>query len=536
MTAYDPLTLAGLIAERAASSPDLDVLTIEGAGVRDDEVRTYAQLWTRARALAAGLLRLGVGPGARIGLLMANHVEFVDTMVACSLAGAVFVPIDPRTRGDKLAYMLRAASCCGVIAADYALPGLGQVRGQLPALHWVVGLPTDEGKATNAMLQSAGVRPYGEVAGTDFNGAVFPGSRADDPMQLIYTSGTTGDPKGIVMTHRRYCETSLIGCRLFGYRPDDRPYSGLSLTHANAQAITLGTSLANGLRCVLSRRFTKSRLWDITRRYGCTTFTLLGGMTTALYAEPARPDDADNPVRFVLSAGMPAAIWRSFEARFGVQVMEFYGAAEGGMTVNPIGVGPVGSIGKPIPTLQYRIVDEQGRDCPRGTPGEILFRAADGTPYHVEYYGDPAASARKCADGWLHMGDVVVEDANGWLYFQYRKGSGIRRNGDFISTAFIEKTIAELPEVNDVYVYGVAAANGAPGEKDVVAAIVPQDPATFQPQALFRECRHRLEANVVPTYIQVLAQIPKTASEKPQDRFLIEALERDPGSVHREAR
>ena len=535
MSAYDPLTLAGLIAERAETQPDLDVLTIEGAGVREDEVRSYARLWAKGRALAAGLTRMGVAPGDKIALLMANHVEFVDAMVACSLSGAIFVPIDPRTRGDKLAYMLKSSSCKGVIAADYALPNLGQVRDELLELRWVVGLPTDEGKATIATLQAAGVRPYGELAGTDANGTVFPGSRADEPMQLIYTSGTTGDPKGIVMTHRRYCETSLIGARLFGYRADERPYSGLSLTHANAQAITLGVSLANGLRCVLSRRFTKSRLWDITRKYGCTTFTLLGGMTTALYAEPVKPDDADNPVRFVISAGMPAAIWEDFERRFGVQVMEFYGAAEGGMTVNPIGVGPVGSIGRTIPTLQHRVVDEDGNDCPPGTPGELLFRHADGSPFKVEYYGEPAASAKKCAGGWLHMGDVVIEDQDGWLYFQFRKGSGIRRNGDFINTAFIEKTIAEHPDVDDVYVYGIPAANGAPGEKDVVAAVVPKDVTTFRPQALFQSCRQRLEANFVPSYVQVLSQIPKTASEKPQDRFLIEALESNPGSVHREA-
>jgi crotonobetaine/carnitine-CoA ligase len=355
-------------------------------------------------------------------------------------------------------------------------------------------------------------------------------------MQLLYTSGTTGDPKAILMMHRRWVENAMLVPRLCNWQPDEKPYSGLSLTHANAQVLTLGASLANGVPCVLSRRFTKSRLWDITRKHRCTTFNLLGGMTTALYSELPKPDDADNPVRFVLSAGMPAAIWENFERRFDVQIMEFYGAAEGGMTFRPIGIGPIGSIGKPIPSLQYRIVDEQGHDVPRGVPGELLFRHADGSPFAVEYFRNPEASAQKCAGGWLHMGDVVVEDDDGWLFFQYRKGSGIRRNGDFINTAFIEKTIAEQPDIDDVYVYGIPAANGAPGEKDVVAAVVPKDPSNFQPQKLFEACRRNLEANAVPSFLQVLPQIPKTASEKPQDRFLIEALAGDPASVHQEAR
>jgi crotonobetaine/carnitine-CoA ligase len=542
VTDYDPLTLAGIVGKWAVERPDFNVLTVEGAGVREDETRNYAQLWDKGRALAAGLRKLCLEPGDMVGTLLANHAEFVDLMVAGSLLGFALVPIDPRTKGDKLIYMLAAAGCKGVIAGDYALPEILAVRERVAGLQWVIGLPTDEGKATTAQLQAVGVRPYGEVAGTEFRGEEFPGSKPDSPMELIYTSGTTGEPKGIVMTHRRYCETSKIAPMLFGFKPDERLYSGLSLTHANAQVITLGTALVNAIPCVLSRRFSKSRLWDITRKYGCTNFTLLGGMTTAIYAEPPRPDDADNPVRSIISAGMPAAIWNEFRRRFSVELLEFYGAAEGGLSANPPNVGPLGSIGKPIATLVHRIVDEEGNDVPADAhgerTGELLFRHKDGTPFKVEYYGNPEASAQKCAGGWLHMGDVVREDKDGWMYFLYRKGNGIRRNGDFINAAFIEKVIAEAPDVDDVYVYGITAANGVPGEKDVVAAVVPKNPdlGAFDVQGLYRLCRQKLEANCVPSYIQLQHQIPKTASEKPQDRYLVEALQSNPAAVHTEAR
>lgn len=534
MTTSCSLNFASLIAGHVSKNPDLEVLTVENGDKSPAQVRSYRQLWQNAHRLAWGLTRQGLQPGDCFALLMANHVEFVEAMLAAAITGTVFVPIDPRARGDKLAFFLNNARCKGVISADYALANLLEVRDRLQHNRWIVLMPTDEGGGD--LADASAVTLYEDALGESGKEHPLVQLDVEAPMQLIFTSGTTGDPKAIVMTHKRYCEAAQMADLVFGYRTDDRPYSGLSLTHANAQLVTLGASLALGLRCVLSRKFTKTRLWDICRHYGCTSFTLLGGMTTALYAEPRRPDDSDNPVRFVISAGMPKAIWEDFEQRFGVQILEFYGAAEGGLTIKPIGVGPVGSIGKVVPSLCYRIVDEAGNDCEPGQPGELLFRPLDRSPSKVEYFGNPEASAKKCAGGWLHMGDVVVEDADGWLFFQYRQGSGIRRNGEFINGAFIEKVIAECPEVDDVYVYGLPASTGVPGEKDVVAAVVPKELPGFDPQQIFRVCRDKLEANFVPSYLQVLAQIPKTASEKPQDRFLLEAFEQDRNSVFQEAR
>ncbi|MBP0632362.1 AMP-binding protein [Cupriavidus sp. AcVe19-1a] len=515
----DELILANLIANRLESEPDRDVLTFDHEG-GPAEVRTYRQLWENGSRIAAALERAGMAPGDRFALLMQNHPEFVDAMVGASISGTVFVPIDPRTRGDKLAYMLRHSGCKGVICADYALQTLMAVRQDVPDLQWIWLLESDSSK----VLPLQGDYPrMADILGA----AVTPQTvRSVDPlapMQIMYTSGTTGDPKGVVMRHARY-GAAAGWAPLFGYVRDDRPYTGLSLTHGNAQIVTLAAALKLGMRAVFSRRFTKSRLWDVARRYGCTTFTLLGGMTTAVYSEPPKANDADNPVRFVISAGMPAAIWESFAKRFDVRIVEFYGAVEGGLSVN-LGEGPVGSIGKPPAFLNVRVVDEQDRDVPANQPGELIFQLANGTPADVAYLHNPDASAKKTRDGWLRMGDIGHRDEQGWLYFDYRIGGGIRHNGDFIQPGEIEKVIAECEDVADVYVYGVPAASGAPGEKDVVAAVVPASGRKLYPQALFAICRQRLSAGMVPTYLQFIAEIPKTASEKPQDRFLLEAFQ-----------
>lgn len=514
------LILAHQIERRAQLDGARDVVTFEN-GDHPDEVRTYRMLWDNGRRVASALTGEGLVKGERFALLLQNHPEFVDTMVGSSVAGTVFVPIDPRTKGDKLVYMLVHSGCRGVVCADYNLAHVIEVLDRAPQVEWiwVVGHPA----AMPFPAHPLRVRSFASVLAVPVPEMAI---QADDPadvMQIMYTSGTTGDPKGVVV---RYLRWGAVGnwTGFFGFTRDDRPYTGLSLTHGNAQLVTLASSLKLGMRAVFSRKFTKSRLWDISRKYGCTTFNLLGGMTTAIYSENPRPDDGDNPVRFVISAGMPAVIWREFEQRFKVKVLEFYGAVEGGLTLNPIGQGPVGSIGKPPPGLEVRIVDEHDQEVGPFQQGEIVFRPAAGPAPAVDYFRNPDASARKTAGGWLRMGDIGHRDADGWLYFDYRIGGGIRHNGEFVQPAFVEKAIAGSPLVTDVFVYGVPAASGAPGEKDVVAAVVLTPGCRFAEAHLFDLCRTHLEASFVPSYFQVVDEIPKTASEKPLERLLHQAF------------
>jgi len=162
----------------------------------------------------------------------------------------------------------------------------------------------------------------------------------------------------------------------------------------------------------------------------------------------------------------------------------------------------------------------------------LRFRI-DGGPFPpVKYHNDPGASARKVVDGWLLSGDIVHMDADGWVFYEYRKGGGIRRNGEFVSPAFVERVLGEHQAVDDVFVYGVPASGGAPGEKDLVAAIVPT--TAFDPVDVFAWARARLERNMIPTWLHVVEQIPKTASEKPQERFLIDAFSSGTATIHSE--
>ncbi|RLQ21048.1 ATP-dependent acyl-CoA ligase [Seongchinamella sediminis] len=526
MSEHNMTILAQLVRHRCdhcADKPLLTFVDIDSQGNFIEETRSYRQLWDNGQRLAAWLSSQGMQPGDAFALVMQNHPEFVDFMVASSILGTVFVPIDPRTRGDKLRYMLDFAECRGAVVPGYAVAAVEDAWSG-SSERWIATLCGTHGEHPGIRAELSRPLPDPQLP---INSVA-----ADAPMQLLYTSGTTGDPKAILSPHARLAVAASLP-DLFGLDQSDCLYTGLSLTHANAQLVTLGMSLNAGIPCVISRKFSKSRLWDITRRYGCTFFNLLGGMTTAIYAEPPRDDDANNPVRKILSAGMPAAIWEDFSRRFGVELFEFYGAAEGGLTFNPTGIGPIGSCGKPPPNLQIAILDENGHPVAPGVAGEICFREADGSCPQVAYFKNQEATDKKLAGGWLHMGDIGHLDQDGWLFFHYRMGGGIRKHGDFINTAFVEKALSECDSVADAYVYGLAVTAGmAPGEKDIVGAVVPADRERFDVGAVFAACREKLDRNSVPDFIQVLDEIPKTASEKPQERFLVEAFENKRSDVY----
>jgi crotonobetaine/carnitine-CoA ligase len=384
--------LAGLIRAWCEQSPDRRILTfvsIDGDGAFREETRSYRELWENGQRLAAWMRSRGMAKGDKFAIVMQNHPEFVDLMIASSILGTVFVPIDPRTRGEKLKYMLEFAECKGAFAGTYALAELNASWGAQDG-RWISTLGEAEGSQSRIGDILADALPAPELA--------IESDDPDEPMQILYTSGTTGDPKAILSSHGRYAVSSTLPA-VFGLNADDCIYTGLSLTHANAQIVSLGMILHAGIRGVVSQKFTKSRLWDITRRYGCTFFNLLGGMTTAIYAEPPREGDSDNPVRLILSAGMPAAIWEDFSRRFGVQLFEFYGAAEGGLTFNPTGIGPVGSCGMAPPSMQLAILDADGSPCKPGEPGEICFREADGSCPDLAYFKNPEATAKKTEGG-----------------------------------------------------------------------------------------------------------------------------------------
>lgn len=511
------------VVEAAAERDPEHVAVVFERGVHPPLSRTFGELAVQSGRLAGVLAQAGLGRGDAVGVMMRNDPAFVETVLALSRLGAVFVPIDPRARGAKLRHLLSLSRCAAVVVSDVVE---GEARTDLIAAGVAVWVArTEDGGNDGGRSLDEAVAAYT---------GPLPGFAIDDPSKpwsIAFTSGTTGDPKGLVLRLSR-----MLGYRgivkNFDYRQSDVTYTGLSLTHGNAQVVTLFPALWGEVdHAVLSPWFTTSRLWEICGRFGATTWSNLGGLAAGVLNRQPTRWDKNHRVRQVVSAGMPADIWTTFEKRFGVRVLEWYGTMEGGFAVNPIRVGPLGSMGQPPANLyEMEVHDDRGVALPPGEDGELVVRPT-GQEAVVEYIGDPDASGKKVRDGWMRTGDIVRRDVDGWLYYQRRRDdTGLRRLGEFISSGFVSRTIAELDDVDDVAVYGRPAKSGAPGEIELVAAITPVG-ASVDLARLWAHCLKALEPSHVPDYVQVLSELPATASGKVLTRALAQLLT-DPQTTH----
>ncbi|HEY3241226.1 MAG TPA: AMP-binding protein, partial [Acidimicrobiia bacterium] len=389
----DKAVLSRVVSAEADRDPDRLVLVFENGQLAAERV-TAGRLAVRGNQIASVLHQAGLRRGDRVAIMLRNNPEFVYGLVANAKLALPTVPIDPRARGDKLAYFLNFAECAGLLTADYVVAD-EEVAGVIRASGvraWVVSTP--EGRAMG--LDYSAEWPIVNEAFTTPE-APDAGEHVEDvasPWLLAYTSGTTGDPKAIEFNHDRMVFYRKLP-EFFGYRRNDVPYTGLSLTHGNALIATMMPAVWGMVdHTVLSRWFTKSRIWDICIEHGCTTWSNLGGIATAVYSEPSAPKDRAHRVRLVISAGMPREIWRPFEQRFGVKILEWYGTMEGGFACNPPGMGPVGSFGKPPDgLLEMDVVDEAGASLPPDSVGELVLRPVGGEA-KLTYYKNPEASAR----------------------------------------------------------------------------------------------------------------------------------------------
>jgi carnitine-CoA ligase len=480
-------TIGRLLFDSATRNPSETYL------IANDEAYPLADVMRRSNAAAAALRGLGIGRGDRVAMLVRNEPRFLFTWFGAARLGAAIVPLDPGARRDEAGRFLARASPKLVVASDDLVAfsreaAAGVDEHQLPVVSVV------------------------EVAHEGAASFVEDAASQDDVALLLPTSGTTAAGKLVMQTHRALVLAGEAFPWWIGLRSSDRSLAALPLFHLNALAYSTLGSLAVGASLVLLPRFSASRFLDQARRYEGTHFNAVGAMLEILMRQPPRRRDADNPLRLCYAAPAPATKQRhlEIEARFGWEITAGYALSETPFgTVWPRGERPYGSLGRlrQHPELgdinEGRVVDDAGREMAVGETGELLLR---NPAVMAGYFGMPEETQNAVRAGWLHTGDLVRRDADGIYWFVARRKEIIRRRGENIAPGEIEEALIAHPSVVDAAVAGVPSELG---EEDVKAFVVAPD---VDLDALVKTLRDCLSKHKVPRYIELVADLPRTAT------------------------
>jgi len=468
-----------------------------------DLVVTFADFDRATCRAANGLKKQGARPGDGVAVLMTNCPEYLSLFHGMPRGGFYTVPINVALKGEGLRFILTNSDVKYLVVDDTLYPKVAELEEPVGAIEKVFVRRTTDGPLPpdtldlNELLDASPDKP---------DHVIDP----DSITYLMYTSGTTGFPKGVVNRAGAGNMQGFMTLSSIIVKPDDVLYTCLPLFHANALVLTSGFSMCQGRPFGLEKRFSASKFWEPIRKYGVTQFNGLGAMIPILMKQPEKPDDADNPVKLVVSAACPSNLWRQFEERFGVTIWEAYGAVDGGgLMVFNFGAAPVGSCGKPLPGTEWKIVDDEYNDVPQGEIGELIHKPAEGEKRPVEYYKNPEASAKKVEGGWVHSGDLFYADEEDNLYFVDRKTDSMRRRGENISSWEVENIIEKHADVAECAAFGVPSELG---EDDVMIWVRPREGAELDLEDLMKHCAEHMAHFMVPRYVDVVDDIPRTGT------------------------
>ena len=423
--------------KRAQLNPTKTGLIFNGTQV------SFLEWSQRANRAANAFVSLGVLPGDRVGLLLANSPQFLECFFALTLTGAVAVPLNSRLTPTEISYNARDA---GIRILVYDI----EFHRAITAL--------DDDLSTLRLVAVGGTPPgscdYEDLLKAQPKTAPQTGGTGQDPAVIFYTSGTTGRPKGAVLTHDNLFYGALNISATLDWRSADRNLVAMPLFHVGALMISL-IDVYFGATTVLMKAFDPAKFLQNVETYRINSFV---GATTMLHqmAQTAAFSTQDlSSLRWVLSGPTPPSL-QSAWAEHDIIIQQVYGLTEtaGGAAVLSAehALDKEGSTGLPMFHTDIRVVDNDGRDTEPGCVGEILIRGP-----HVmrAYWNKPTATSETIKDGWLASGDLGYLDEEGFLYVVGRKKDMIRSGGENIYPAEIENVLTEMPQVAEIAIVGI---------------------------------------------------------------------------------
>ena len=474
-----------------------------------DRSLTWSVLNDRIRRVAAGFVAHGVEKGDRIAILMTNRPEFVEVAIAANAIGAIGVPLNFRLAPDEAAYILSHSAAKVVVtdnplaplaaaatAAAHPAPRLTVVTGADPAADGVISY--------ESLLTTPAEPPYIEI-------------NERDVALIMYTSGTTGRPKGAMLTHLNLLMQSITAIRAArSYGDDTVGLVNVPLFHI-AGIGAMPSALMIGSRVVImpTAPFDARTTLEVVEREKVTSLFLVPAQWQVLCADPASTERCRS-LRTISWGAAPATVslLQDMAKTFPyAEIISVFGQTEMSPVTTALpseeAIRKIGSVGKPIPTIVARVVDEEMNDVMPGEVGEIVYR---GPTLMSGYWQDPEATAAAFEGGWFHSGDLVRADDEGFLYVVDRKKDMIISGGENIYCAEVENVLASHPAVLDVAVIG--AKHDRWGETPV-AVVVPADPASPPTlDDLVDFTRDKLASYKKPTILVVTDELPRNAAGK----------------------
>ena len=496
--------LRNLLDRHAQERPDA-VFAVFADGSR----WTYSSLQLRVRRAAAGLQGLGIGQGEHVLCWLPNGPQAIVLWFALNYIGAVYVPLNTSFRGQVLSHAIRTANAKLMVAHRGLLDRLvGLDTGSLELLV-LAGSEAAQGPTTR-------FRTLDAAAIFDAQGEPSAPPRPIQPWDLqsiIYTSGTTGPSKAVLSS---YVHLHQAGDAFYFLTESDRGLTALPLFHQAGMG-AIYRMLIRGASIAVVDSFRTRQFWDDIRATGATFVTLVGAMSRFLLSEPPATGDRQHTLRCAVMVPLTddAAVFR---ARFGADIYATFNMTEVSCPLmsgdNPT---KAGTCGRPRPGVEARVVDENDCEVPAGTAGELILRSDVPWAFSHGYYLAAEATAAAWRNGWFHTGDGFIADADGDFLFVDRMKDAIRRRGENVSAFEVEREIMEFPGIREVAVVAVPSQYG---EDEVMAVIAPVPGHRIDPAELDAFLVPRLAHFMVPRYIRLMDELPKTSTQKVQ-KFLL---------------
>ncbi len=505
---------------------------------------SYGQLQDQALRLAAGLQRMGVQRGDVVAVVMAQRPETAVCHIALQLLGAVVMPLSMLFGPEALAFRLQDSAAVLAVADETSMDHLLQVHAACPALRHVLAVGAAAGQGS-IDWRTVLARPAGR-----FEPLV---TAADDAALLIYTSGTTGPPKGALIPQRALlgnlsgfvCSQNWFGSGA-PQASDEVFWSPADWAWTGGLMDALLPTLYFGRRIVAFQgRFTPERAFDLMQRHRVThSFLFPTALKAMMKAVPAPQARYRLHLRSVMSAGeaLGDAVFGWCRQALGLTVNEMFGQTEINYIVGNCGrfvdrdgcsqpgwPARPGSMGRAYPGHRVAVIDDAGRECPRGTPGDVALHRLDvhGQPdpvFFLGYWKQPAATTAKFTgdanDSWCRTGDTAVMDADGYLWYQGRSDDVFKSAGYRIGPSEVENCLVKHPAVaNAAVVPKPDSERGALVKAYVVLAPGVVGNAALV-QALQQHVKGRLAPYEYPKEIEFIETLPMTTTGKVQRRVL----------------